>query len=58
MKNKYEVGELVCARVNPGLMLIIGQCVDHTYYCRVKGNIETDETVYFEKELMLPKSKK
>lgn len=50
-ENKYKEGETVVAKVNPELKLIIRRYVDRIYYCKIPGEPERKELVYFEREL-------
>ena len=52
MQNKYNAGDIVCAKVNPSLNLIIRRYVDQVYYCKVQEDPERQELVYFERELV------
>ncbi|TND00509.1 MAG: hypothetical protein FD123_4354 [Bacteroidetes bacterium] len=50
--NKYKEGEVVYAKVNPGLKLVIRRYVDDIYYCKIQEDPERNELVYFERELL------
>ena len=52
MENKYKEGEIVYARVNPGLKLIIRRYVDKIYYCKIQDEPDRKELVYFEREIL------
>jgi len=52
MENKFQEGEIVCAKTNPRLKLIIRRYLKRIYYCRVQGAPEQKEQVYFERELI------
>ncbi len=52
MENKYKEGEVVCAKVNPTLKLVIRRYVDRIYYCKIQVDPTLKELVYFERELM------
>jgi len=52
MENKYQEGEIVCAKTDPTLKLIIRRYVKRIYYCKVQQNPDQKELVYFERELM------
>lgn len=49
--NKYQVGDIVCANVHPELKLVIRRYIDQVYYCKVFGQPEQKELVYYEREL-------
>lgn len=51
MENKYKEGEVVHARVNPDLKLVIRRYVDRIYYCKVQEDLTRKELVYFEREI-------
>jgi hypothetical protein len=51
-QNRYEPGEIVCAKVNPTLKLVIRRHFDQIYYCQVQNEPEIKELVYFERELI------
>jgi hypothetical protein len=52
MENKYKEGELVYAKVNPDLKLIIRRYVDRIYYCKIQNEPGRKELVYFEREIL------
>lgn len=52
MENKYKEGQVVYAKVNPSLKLIIRRYVDSIYYCKTHDKPDQKELVYFERELM------
>jgi hypothetical protein len=51
MENKYKEGEIVYAKTDPSLKLIIRRYIDRIYYCRVPEDPSREELVYFEREL-------
>lgn len=51
-QNKYNVGEVVYAKVNPALKLVIRRYIDRVYYCKVQEDPERKELVYFEREIL------
>jgi hypothetical protein len=57
MENKFKEGELVYARVNPTLILVIRRYVNRIYYCKIQADPSHKELVYFEREL-IPHNKK
>ncbi|NVJ46095.1 MAG: hypothetical protein HWE07_03175 [Cytophagia bacterium] len=52
VQNKYNAGDIVYAKVDPSLKLIIRRYVDQVYYCKVFEDTERKELVYFERELV------
>ena len=52
MSNKFKEGEVVYAKINPELKLVIRRYIDRIYYCRVLEDSSQQELVYFERELM------
>ena len=50
-KNKYREGEVVYAKINPSLKLLIRRYVDRIYYCKIQKDPTQKELVYFEREL-------
>lgn len=53
MDNKYKEGEIVYAKINPNIKLIIRRYVDRIYYCKVFEDLNQKEQVYFEREIIL-----
>lgn len=53
--NRFEAGNLVYAKENPKLALIVRRYVDRIYYCNVRDNSDHKELVYFDRELLGPK---
>jgi hypothetical protein len=51
MENKYKEGQVVYAKVDPGLKLVIRRYVDRIYYCKVQNDPTRKELVYFEREI-------
>lgn len=49
--NIFKAGEIVCAKVNPTLNLVIRRYIDRIYYCRIQEEPGKKELVYFEREL-------
>ena len=52
MENEVNEGEVVQAKVNPTLNLVIRRYVDRIYYCKIKADPNYKELVYFERELI------
>ena len=52
MENKYKEGEIVYAKVDPGLKLVIRRYVDRIYYCKIQDEPNRKELVYFEREIL------
>ena len=57
MENKFKEGEVVQAKVNPTLNLVIRRYVDRIYYCKIQSEPTHKELVYFERELIPKKGK-
>jgi len=57
MENKFKEGEIVRAKVNPTLKLLVRRYVDRIYYCKILEDPIRKELVYFERELMADISK-
>lgn len=52
VQNKYKAGDIVYAKANPTLKLVIRRYIDQVYYCKVQDDPERKELVYFERELV------
>jgi len=52
--NKYPVGTVVYARVQPDLKLVIEQYMQRIYFCGVSGQPGMKQLPYFERELIIP----
>lgn len=39
MENKYKEGEIVYAKINPELKLVIRRYVDQIYYCKIEKDL-------------------
>ena len=52
MENKFKEGEIVRAKVNPNLKLVVRRYVDRIYYCKIQEDPTQKELVYFERELI------
>lgn len=48
---QYENGSLVYAIAEPTVKLTIRRYIGHIYYCKVVGDENRTERVYFEREL-------
>jgi hypothetical protein len=51
MENMYNAGDIVFAKEDPGLTLIVRRFVDDIYYCRVYDDPGQKEYAYFQREL-------
>ncbi|HEY1039851.1 MAG TPA: hypothetical protein VGF30_10625 [Bacteroidia bacterium] len=58
MENKYKEGDVVFAKANRSVKLVIRRYVDEIYYCKVQNAPEQKEQVYFERELSSGESTK
>jgi hypothetical protein len=52
LPNKYNPGDEVFAKVNPGLKLVIRNYIKRIYYCTIQEDPQHEELVYFERELV------
>lgn len=52
VQNKYNPGDVVFAKVDPTLKLVIRRYIDRIYYCKIQQDPERKELVYFERELV------
>ena len=52
MENKFKEGEVVQAKVNPSLDLVVRRYVGRIYYCKIQKDPTHKELVYFERELI------
>jgi hypothetical protein len=57
MENTFKEGDVVCAKENPTLKLVIRRYVDRIYYCKVQADPAAKELVYFERELEMETNK-
>ncbi len=52
VQNNYKSGDIVAAKSNPELKLVIRRYIDQIYYCKVKDDRERKELAYYERELV------
>ena len=52
MENKYKEGDVVYAKVNPLLKLIVRRYLNGIYFCKIQQDLTAKELVYFERELI------
>jgi hypothetical protein len=52
LPNRYNAGDIVSAKENPNLKLVIRRYIDQIYYCKIQDNPEKEDLVYFERELV------
>lgn len=57
MDNKFKEGDVVFAKVNRSVKLVIRRFVDEIYYCKVQSAPDQQELVYFERELSTENAK-
>ena len=50
-EGKYKAGEVVYAKINPDLKLVIRRYLDRIYYCQLQADPKNKDLVYFEREL-------
>ncbi len=54
LDNAFKEGEIVYAKECPTIPLMIRRYVHRVYYCKLVGNEEAKELVYYERELVPP----
>ncbi|MEQ1586983.1 MAG: hypothetical protein ABL895_13935 [Cyclobacteriaceae bacterium] len=54
MESKFKAGEIVYERIRPTLKLIVANCINNLYYCKLHEFPKRKELVYFERELARP----
>ena len=52
IENKYKEGDVVYAKIDPELKLVIRRYVKRIYYCQIQEAPGQKDLVYFERELM------
>lgn len=52
IQNHYIAGDVVFAKADPTLKLVIRRYYDEIYYCKIHDHPEKKELVYFERELI------
>ncbi|MBN1822278.1 MAG: hypothetical protein JW833_16270 [Prolixibacteraceae bacterium] len=52
MENKFKAGDVVRAKENPSLNLVVRRYIDRIYYCKVQSDPTHKDLAYFERELM------
>jgi len=52
MSNLFKEGDVVYAKENPELSLVIRRYVDRIYYCKLQNDPQAKEKVYFGRELL------
>lgn len=50
VQNKYNAGDVVSAKSDPSIKLVVRRYIDKIYYCRVQNNPD-EEKAFFEREL-------
>lgn len=51
-KNKYSEGEIVYAKINPEIKLVVRLYQNRIYYCQFPDEPERKELILFERELV------
>jgi hypothetical protein len=51
MENTFKEGDVVFAKENPTLKLVVRRYVDQIYYCKIQTDSAAKELVYFGREL-------
>jgi|GEM_PF-1265278 len=49
---RYKVGQVVYAKTDPYIALIVKSFLSRIYYCQIKNEPDKKELVYFERELL------
>lgn len=52
VQNKYNVGDVIYAKSNPDVQLVVRRYIDKIYYCKTKAHPERKDLVYFEREIV------
>lgn len=55
--NSYAEGSVVFAKERPSTPMVIRRYMDQIYYCNDQQRPEDKDRVYFERELIAPKTK-
>jgi hypothetical protein len=53
-QSKYHPGDIVYAKENPTLLLVVRRYTNKIYYCMVQDETVQKQLVYFERDLMSP----
>ena len=51
-QSKFKQGDIVFAKENPGLSLVVRRYTNKIYYCLIKDDEVNKQLVYFERDLM------
>lgn len=51
-ENKYKAGDVVYAKANPDVKLIVRRYIDRIYYCKFQNDPNRKELALFERELV------
>ncbi|MCX2678910.1 hypothetical protein OOZ15_03065 [Galbibacter sp. EGI 63066] len=52
MENRFKIGDTVCAKVRPSVMLVVRLYARRIYYCTIENDDPTaKELAYFDREL-------
>lgn len=51
MAKRFEIGDVVCAKVSPSIAPIVRLYARRIYYCILQNQPNANEQVYFEREL-------
>ena len=55
-QSKYKVGDVVYAKENPNLLLVVRRYTNKIYYCMIQDETVQKQLVYFERDLLAPDS--
>lgn len=53
LENRFKIGDTVCAKVRPSIMLVVKLYAKRIYYCTIPDDPRAAELVYFDRELKL-----
>ena len=51
MEKRFEIGDVVCAKVKPSIALVVRLYARRIYYCNLQNQPSANEQVYFDREL-------
>ena len=51
MEKRFEIGDVVCAKVSPTTVLVVRLYARRIYYCTPQNQPNAKDQVYFDREL-------
>ncbi|TXN35242.1 hypothetical protein FVB32_11685 [Flagellimonas hymeniacidonis] len=51
VESRYKIGDIVCAKVRPSVLLVVRLYARKVYYCTIQNDPLANELVYFDREL-------